>query len=1302
MSPKSLAAAIACLLCALPWGTVEARLTEPFHVIYGSVRACGQPVAPGTVLAARRPGSPAVLASVVIADPGAFFALDLPIDAPEPRAGGFRPGEAAEISMTGHQVAGCGEAAGTFTVGERGTFRRLDLDPAATSTTTAVSIGDVALVEGDAGTTAAVFTVSLTATSEQPVNVQWITDDANPAATATVGLDFVSRSGSLTINPGDTSATLTVNVLGETTPEPDELFFVKILTATGAVVLDPLGQATVLDDDTPPTLAVGDLTVTEPLAGSVLAQFRVSLSHAWDLPVSFAYSTQEGTASANLDYLSLSGNATIPAGQLSTQIGVEVLFDPGDEGDETFFFDISAPVNATLLDARGQATIVDTIQFLFYIEKQEEGVGPVTGLTGAWATAVSPDGQHVYAAARSSDSLLHFERNPANGQLTFVARYQDGVGGLQGLDGVEALWVGENHLYAAGYLDKAVAVFARNPSTGVLTWLEAEVDNVNDPSDIGGTVNGLDGAGGLALSPDGNHLYVAGWRDNAVATFTRNNDPLSASFGKLAFLEVEIDGLNDVTDAGGVVNGIAGASSVLVSANGLDVYVTGFLDDAVALFRRETDVLTGNVGKLSFVEMVRDGAQGIAGLAGPVAAALAPDGAHLYVAAQADNALNVFSVAADGRLSLLQTKVDGNPDSDALGGIADVAVSADGKVVFTAAYFDDAVTAFRRRDDPLLANYGRVLTLEVKKNGLGGVAGIDGALGLGVSPDNGSVYVAGNAGNSLAVFARDLLMPSNPTLSASHPAAVWKNSANVLIEWSGATDVGGGSGVKGYSLLFDGVAATVPDLEIEVFHGADPHGLERTLADGQNQYFHLRTCDWSDNCTGAVHLGPFWIDTTNPGAPGAVTSISHQVGVPDPANSIISMTWTAAVDPGVVASGIDFYAYRFDQLSAANCDPVADSRTTATAAGSIPLVDGTWYFHVCAVDRAFNPSATITLGPYFLGDDTLPPRILTATSVPLPDDRPLAPWVAPTQLRLVFSEALLDPPGDVDPADVSNPVNYLLLEAGPNATVETLGCGGTIAADDVVVPIDAVLWDVASNTSALVLDEGRSLAIGHYRLLACRTLRDLLSNRLDGNGDGTAEDDYRADFSISSDNYLANPNFDDNVESWIPSEAVTWQTADADGFFSSGSAQVENTVGPEVSLSIAQCIDVSALAIDTAFELAGRVRIEKTTPGDPVAAASIVFFTQAGCFGPQLSLRQSPPVVGDTDGAWEPLQLLEALPTGAISALVSFAATVGTEPDFGFQASFDSLSLTIPAPARVIFFDGFESGSTDQWSQTTP
>jgi DNA-binding beta-propeller fold protein YncE len=98
-------------------------------------------------------------------------------------------------------------------------------------------------------------------------------------------------------------------------------------------------------------------------------------------------------------------------------------------------------------------------------------------LGSASAVAVSPDGAHVYAAAPGSRShtLVAFARDSLTGLLTPVDVERNGVGGVEGLDSPEAMAVSPDgaHVYVAGTGDNAVAVFARDPGTGALEFVEA-------------------------------------------------------------------------------------------------------------------------------------------------------------------------------------------------------------------------------------------------------------------------------------------------------------------------------------------------------------------------------------------------------------------------------------------------------------------------------------------------------------------------------------------------------------------------------------------------------------------------------------------------------------------------------------------------------------------------------------------------------------------------------------------------------------------------------------------------------------
>ena len=104
-----------------------------------------------------------------------------------------------------------------------------------------LSISDVTQVEGDSGTTAYVFVVTLNALSGQSVTVAYATADG----TATAPNDYVATSGTLTFGPGVSTQNLTVNVVGDLFQEPDETFVVNLSNATGATISDAQGVGTI-------------------------------------------------------------------------------------------------------------------------------------------------------------------------------------------------------------------------------------------------------------------------------------------------------------------------------------------------------------------------------------------------------------------------------------------------------------------------------------------------------------------------------------------------------------------------------------------------------------------------------------------------------------------------------------------------------------------------------------------------------------------------------------------------------------------------------------------------------------------------------------------------------------------------------------------------------------------------------------------------------------------------------------------------------------------------------------------------
>lgn len=111
-----------------------------------------------------------------------------------------------------------------------------------------LSVGDVAQAEGNAGTTTFSFAVNLSA----PAGAGGVTFDVATAdGTATVATnDYVALSlTGQTIPAGSSTASLAVTVNGDTTPEPNETFFLNVTNVTGATVIDGQGLGTIQNDD---------------------------------------------------------------------------------------------------------------------------------------------------------------------------------------------------------------------------------------------------------------------------------------------------------------------------------------------------------------------------------------------------------------------------------------------------------------------------------------------------------------------------------------------------------------------------------------------------------------------------------------------------------------------------------------------------------------------------------------------------------------------------------------------------------------------------------------------------------------------------------------------------------------------------------------------------------------------------------------------------------------------------------------------------------------------------------------------
>jgi ELWxxDGT repeat protein len=188
-------------------------------------------------------------------------------------------------------------------------------------TESAVSINDTRVSEGN-GTAIAHFTVTRTAPTDNTVTVSYAT--SNMAATA--GSDYVAQSGVVTFAPGETSKTIDVSILSDTTPEPDETFVVTLSSPLNAVLDRAVGVADIEDDDHRVALSITSLPAASFYSG--FRAFRITNagpSVASDLRLTYSespyvYTFSVGSRNITANPFSMSLDPLVPGASVDVSI----------------------------------------------------------------------------------------------------------------------------------------------------------------------------------------------------------------------------------------------------------------------------------------------------------------------------------------------------------------------------------------------------------------------------------------------------------------------------------------------------------------------------------------------------------------------------------------------------------------------------------------------------------------------------------------------------------------------------------------------------------------------------------------------------------------------------------------------------------------------------------------------------------------------------------------------------------------------------------------------------------------------
>lgn len=316
---------------------------------------------------------------------------------------------------------------------------------------------------------------------------------------------------------------------------------------------------------------------------------------------------------------------------------------------------------------------------------------PVTStlLARSYGVAVSPSGKYVLATGATGDALVSYRRDGGSGALTYLGAAQNAVGGVTGMGyPVDVAYSPDSQFaYVAGYTSNAIAIFKQ------VTTTASNLSFVGSIAATTLTTQTLNGPNGLVVSPDGKNVYVAAYTANVLAVYRRD-----AKTGLLTPIQTRFQGdCQDVTRGlciiGGLgsLNGLNGAYHVAISPDGRNVYMTGQANNSLVTFNR--DPVTGLLsGHRTLVDST-----GALGLRSARGVAVSSNGKTVYTLGLTDQALALFDRSStNGAVTLRQLyKRDAGSGTPALAGASHVAVTNDGQYVFASAMTDNAVAIFQ-------------------------------------------------------------------------------------------------------------------------------------------------------------------------------------------------------------------------------------------------------------------------------------------------------------------------------------------------------------------------------------------------------------------------------------------------------------------------------------------------------------------------------------------------------------------------------------------------------------------------------
>ncbi|MCG6118529.1 MAG: beta-propeller fold lactonase family protein [Aquimonas sp.] len=564
-----------------------------------------------------------------------------------------------------------------------------------------------------------------------------------------------------------------------------------------------------------PAIDVQDQQVFEGNSGTTPMVFTFSMNTTSSSTVHVDYETRNVTANGGaactqgVDYIIRSGRVSFPPGSLEQTLTIQICGDTVIEGVETFALELLNAVGGVLVRPSAVGTIVDDDDVPMLSMESIRVLEPASGSvearftarlsrTSTFETAFSFATQNITANAGSdfiarsgritipageieasiavvvladavvepnetfrlvlSEPLnLAFSNSQAIAtiidprfapEVEVEQQVPGGPGGVPGLLQPSALALSPDgaFAYVTSESRDSVLLFARDNTSGQLEYRREYLA-------VAGSLPGarLDGPRHLVVSADGRHVYVAARNDAAIAVLARD-----AGNGELSFVANQINGQVNPGAVGGDTRGLGGVTRLALSPDGRHLYASGATADSIAVFARDPED-----GRLVFVEAEQQGVNdpadpggAVVGLERPAGLQFSPDGRQLYVAARFGNAVVVFdressdAEAGFGRLSFRAAYRNGLLGVSGLAGAADLVVSGDGRQIYVAAESSNGIVRFDRAAD------GDLTWRQRWNRGDADLPGLSGPQAIALTPDDGELYVAGFGDSSLSILRR--------------------------------------------------------------------------------------------------------------------------------------------------------------------------------------------------------------------------------------------------------------------------------------------------------------------------------------------------------------------------------------------------------------------------------------------------------------------------------------------------------------------------------------------------------------------